>query len=74
MITYSVYKHLINSGRSPGKLTLDNLKKKGISLDNGCSRIPMDSADSVNVPGAVAGWFDTVERFGSGKVYLIFLL
>lgn len=30
----------------------------------------MASPLSVTVPGAAAGWVDTVERFGSGKVSL----
>lgn len=33
-------------------------------------KIPMSSAHSVTVPGAAAGWADTVARFGSGKVTL----
>ena len=52
-------------------MSLDYLKFKGVSRDNGCIRIPNDSADSVNVPGAAAGWVDTVEQFGSGKVSCI---
>lgn len=34
------------------------------------TRIPMNSALSVTVPGAAAGWIDTVEKFGSGRVSL----
>ena len=30
--------------------------------------IPMSSVHAVTVPGAAAGWVDTVTRFGSGKV------
>jgi len=30
--------------------------------------IPMDSVYAVTVPGAAAGWVDTVEMFGSGKL------
>ena len=59
----------VHSGRSPSKLTLDYLmKEKGISHNNGHLRIPLNSPDSVNVPGAAAGWFDTVKYFGNGKV------
>jgi gamma-glutamyltranspeptidase len=32
------------------------------------SKIPTLSPLSVTVPGAAAGWVDTVERFGSGKL------
>lgn len=57
------------SGRSPDCLSLDYLKVKGISLDDGYVRIP-NTADSVNVPGAASGWIDTIEMFGSGKLSL----
>ncbi|KAL3956895.1 hypothetical protein ACCO45_009741 [Purpureocillium lilacinum] len=33
-------------------------------------KIPLTSVHSVTVPGAAAGWVDTVERFGSGKLLL----
>lgn len=46
-------------------LTLDLLKKKGYSLSN---PQPAKHALNVTVPGAAAGWVDTVERFGSKKV------
>ena len=42
------------------------LASNGITLDSG---LPPLSAHTVTVPGAVAGWVDTVETFGSGKVY-----
>ena len=56
------------SGRSPSNLTLDYLRKKGVSLENGYLGIPLNSPDSVNVPGAAACWVDTVQKFGSGNV------
>ena len=58
----------IYSGRSSANMSLDYLKAKGISRNQGHIRIPLNSADSVNVPGAAAGWVDTVEMFGSGRV------
>ena len=62
-------KVLVNhfSGKSPQQLTLGLLEKHGISADTH-KGIPSDSSFSVIVPGAAAGWVDTVERFGSGKV------
>ncbi len=47
------------SGRAPGALTLDRARDavKGNS-------IPSSSPHAVTVPGAAAGWVDTVERHG----------
>src|SRR5271154_4358073 len=63
--------HALNgSGRSPKSLTLEAVRKElGVSPGNGGS-IPMLSPLSVTVPGAAAGWVDTVEKFGSGKLSL----
>ena len=56
------------SGRSGGKCTLDKIRSElGLSGD-ASGDIPMSSVHSVTVPGAPAGWIDTVERFGSKKV------
>ncbi|XP_066925060.1 glutathione hydrolase-like YwrD proenzyme [Clytia hemisphaerica] len=63
-------KGLNASGRSSSNMSLVYLKAKGISRAQGHIRIPLNSADSVNVPGAAAGWVDTVECFGSGKLSL----
>lgn len=57
-------KGLNGSGRSPGKLTLESLKKQGLN------QIPLTSVHSVTVPGTAASWVDTRERFGSGKLTL----
>ncbi len=46
-------------------LTLEHLKKDGYSSS---SPPPVRHAHNVTVPGAAAGWVDTVERFGSKKV------
>ncbi|MBT3274307.1 MAG: gamma-glutamyltransferase, partial [Spirochaetales bacterium] len=48
------------SGRSPGKLNLTLLQDQGFEKE-----IPSYHAHTVTVPGAPAGWVDTVERFGS---------
>jgi gamma-glutamyltranspeptidase/glutathione hydrolase len=63
--------HAMNgSGRSGGKCSLDKIRSElGLSGD-GPGDIPMSSVHSVTVPGAPAGWVDTVERFGSKKVNL----
>ena len=53
------------SGRAPVKLSLDVLAKDGFSAAN---PPPPKHALNVTVPGAAAGWVDTVEKFGSGKV------
>ncbi len=58
----------ISSGRSAHRLSLDYLKKEGISKENGHKSLPADSVHCITVPGAAAGWVDTVSKFGSGKV------
>src|SRR5450432_2914991 len=59
---------LNGSGRSGKKYTLDKIKKS-LGMDGTPSgKIPTNSVHSVTVPGAAAGWVDTVERFGSGKL------
>ncbi|KAF9891936.1 hypothetical protein FE257_002899 [Aspergillus nanangensis] len=61
--------HSLNgSGRSPANATLETVRKdlKAGPNDSGC--IPMTSVLAVTTPGAAAGWVDTVEKFGSGKV------
>jgi len=57
--------HSLCSGRAPLKLTLEHLKCEGYSPSN---PLPVRHAHNITVPGAAAGWADTVERFGSGKV------
>src|SRR5215207_2315373 len=51
---------LNGSGRAPAALTLDVLKKDGIS-----TVMPPFHAHTVTVPGACAGWFDLIEKHGS---------
>ena len=59
--------HAMNgSGRSGSQCTVERIR----SALNGASRIPMSSVHAATIPGAAAGWVDTVERFGSGKVDL----
>jgi gamma-glutamyltranspeptidase / glutathione hydrolase len=63
--------HSLNgSGRSPAKQSLEGLRKELGLKDGQSGEIPIKSVHSVTIPGAAAGWVDTVERFGSGKVTL----
>ncbi|KAI1370464.1 gamma-glutamyltranspeptidase [Hypoxylon crocopeplum] len=56
------------SGRSGNKCTLETIRNSLGLKDGEFGKIPMSSVHAVSVPGAAAGWCDTVERFGSGKV------
>jgi gamma-glutamyltranspeptidase / glutathione hydrolase len=51
---------LNGSGRAPAALTLDRLKKDGITTE-----LPPFHVHTVTVPGACAGWFDLIENHGS---------
>ena len=51
---------LNGSGRAPAGLTLGLLAERGIE-----GEMPRLSVHTVTVPGAAAGWVDTVERFGT---------
>lgn len=63
--------HSLNgSGRYPGNGTLDKIRSDLKLAPNDGGTIPISSALAVTVPGAAAGWVDTVDRFGSGKVSL----
>lgn len=61
--------HSLNgSGRSPRDTTLETVRKD-LGLRKGQrGAIPLLSPLAVTVPGAPAGWVDTVEKFGSGKL------
>jgi gamma-glutamyltranspeptidase/glutathione hydrolase len=59
---------LNGSGRSGGEMTLEKIRKDLKIPDGEMGHIPMQSVHAATVPGAAAGWVDTVERFGSGKV------
>lgn len=64
--------HALNSsGRSSAGLTLQKVKSSGFVTE------PLEDANSglwVNVPGSVAGMFDCVRLFGSGKLSMSELL
>jgi gamma-glutamyltranspeptidase/glutathione hydrolase len=51
---------LNGSGRAPEALTLERLNKEGIT-----DELPPFHPHTITVPGACAGWFDLVARFGS---------
>ena len=56
------------SGRSSGSGTLEQVRKD-LGLSPGePGTIPMTNVQAVTTPGAAAGWIDTVEKFGSGKL------
>lgn len=57
---------LNGSGRAPGGLTPDYFAARDIRA------IPKRGPLSINVPGAVDGWFEAMERFGSLPVETIF--
>ena len=59
---------LNGSGRSSQEVTLEKIRKDLKIKDGEQGQIPMQSVHAVTLPGAAAGWVDTVERFGSGKV------
>lgn len=61
--------HSLNgSGRYPGSATLDQVRKD-LKIEPGApGSVPMLSALAVTTPGAAAGWVDTIEKFGSGKL------
>ena len=60
--------HALNgSGRSPKNSTLERVRKE-LGVTGKTGSIPMLSALSVTVPGAAAGWCDTIAKFGSGKL------
>lgn len=68
--------HAMNgSGRSPGSITLDAVRSKlGVPSDAVDGTIPITDPCAVTVPGAAAGWIDTVERFGSGRLSMAEIL
>ncbi|KAF2726282.1 gamma-glutamyltranspeptidase [Polychaeton citri CBS 116435] len=61
--------HSLNgSGRSGSEQTLEQIRQDLGLKDGQKGEIGMESVHSVIVPGAAAGWVDTVQKFGSGKV------
>ncbi len=52
-------KGMNGSGRAPAGLTPEKL------LSEGFTKMPSNGIHTVTVPGAVAGWVDTIEKFGT---------
>jgi gamma-glutamyltranspeptidase/glutathione hydrolase len=63
-------KSMNGSGRAGAKCNLDIIRKDLGIKDGEVGQIPLTSVHAVTVPGAAAGWVDTIERFGSGRVSL----
>ncbi|KAI9743895.1 MAG: hypothetical protein M1818_002629 [Claussenomyces sp. TS43310] len=59
---------LNGSGRAPKNCTLETIRKDLGLKEGEYGKIPMNSVHAVTVPGAPAGWVDTIERFGSGRL------
>ena len=61
--------HALNgSGRSSANASLDQIRHD-LGLKPGEEgQIPINNARAITTPGAAAGWVDTVEKFGSGKL------
>ena len=61
--------HALNgSGRSAAKISLEGVRRD-LGLKSGeRGKIPMSSVHAVTTPGAAAGWVDTIEKYGSGKL------
>jgi len=63
--------HALNgSGRSPAAVTLEGVCESLGATDPATASVPKNSVHAVTIPGAAAGWVDTVERFGSGLLSL----
>lgn len=60
-------KSINGSGRSASKASLERIRKDVGLTPGQAGSIPMTSVQAVTVPGAAAGWIDTVEQFGSGR-------
>ena len=58
------------SGRSSGSGSLEQMRKDLGVKPGEPGIIPTKSVHAVTTPGAAAGWVDTIERFGSGKLSL----
>ncbi|KAG9287695.1 hypothetical protein G9A89_004098 [Geosiphon pyriformis] len=62
---------LNGSGRSPAALTLSHVRDV---LKIKERQIPFLNINAATVPGAAAGWVDTIKIFGSGKLSLLEIL
>lgn len=67
-------KSLNGSGRSPAKQDLAGLRQELGFKEGEAGEIPVRSVHAVTVPGAAAGWVDTIEKLGSGKLSMAEIL
>ncbi|KAK4528430.1 hypothetical protein GAYE_SCF56G6373 [Galdieria yellowstonensis] len=58
---------LLGNGAAPEQLTLERVAEAGFGPEN--PLLP-SSVHTIPVPGAAAGWVDTIETFGSGNLTL----
>lgn len=56
------------SGRSSGSGSVEQMRQDLGIKPGEPGAIPMTSVQAVTTPGAAAGWIDTIEGFGSGKL------
>jgi gamma-glutamyltranspeptidase / glutathione hydrolase len=61
---------LNGSGRAGSFAKVDRVRRELEIPDGESGTIPLTSIHVVTVPGAAAGWVDTVEKFGSRKLSL----
>ena len=61
---------LNGSGRSAKASSLEEMRQDFGLKDGESGGIPLASVHTVTTPGAAAGWVDTVEKFGSGRLTL----
>ena len=67
--------HALNgSGRYPANGSLEQVRKDLKLAPGEVGSIPFPSALAATTPGAAAGWIDTIEKFGSGKLSLAQIL
>ncbi|WPK25713.1 hypothetical protein PUMCH_003040 [Australozyma saopauloensis] len=61
--------HGINgSGKAPADLSIEVVREKETEIIG--PRLPLRNVHSVTVPGAIAGWLDAIEKWGSKAVSL----
>lgn len=59
---------LNGSGKSPQKLSIEVVRELDPSVTG--PRLPLRNVHAITVPGAIAGWIDAMETWGSRKVSL----
>ncbi|PFH59236.1 hypothetical protein XA68_12635 [Ophiocordyceps unilateralis] len=73
-VTANKVRAINGSGRAGADCTLDAVRADLGIPDGVGGQIPWTSAHAVTVPGAAAGWVDTVDRLGSGEIGLAAIL